>query len=137
MSVRKCIYTGLKATAKDSVIPKKDLGEEVHNWANGVPVSEEYKNIKKDRSPNELELEAQEIFFKIELAKLKVLHYEHKLSEIQEKLKQTLPPTPVHKVTNKIKKEIKLAVHEKEVIQSAEKGLDEKLEKRKKKIMWD
>jgi transcription elongation factor GreA-like protein len=81
MDSRKCIYTGKEAIFKDHPVPKD--GETAHNWANRAPISPEYKEIKQNRLPTELEMEANRIFYMLELARLDVVFLTAKLSEIQ------------------------------------------------------
>lgn len=135
---RKCIYTGLVADAKDSLIPKISLDEEErHNWANKVPVSSRYKNFKQYRTPTDLEVEANEIFYLIELTKLRLAHLQEKQKQIQAKLLQHLPPPEeLEQASKKKAKQIEQAEHEVDVIKPAEQGL-EKILKEYSKNIWD
>jgi len=139
MDVRKCIYTGKNAESKDNVIPKKILEKEIHNWANKAPVNTEYKNDKQDRLPTELEMEANEIFHRLELAKLRVSYYEAKLLEIQGNISDLTKP--ISKKPKKIKiskkdKQIETAIIQKEVIEISDSIAEEVLNKRKDSL-WD
>lgn len=133
------MYTGNKAERKDAVIPKKFIQgtDEVHNWANNIPISVEYQIVKQNRLPNELELKAQELFFKIESIKLRLFCYEEELRQVQEKIKETMPKVEIPKPnpSKKLEKEFKMASHERKVVQPAEEKLDLVLEKRKK--IWE
>lgn len=126
MSTRKCIYTGEQAGARDTILPKKSLREdEKHNWVTSVPISLEYKNFKKDRMPNDNEMEAYLLFIMLETSRVEVRYLEDKLVKIQKKLKKTLPKIKL--VSNKKAKQIEQAVHEKEIVQKSEEGLKEVL----------
>lgn len=136
MSIRKCIYTGKDAESKDNVLPKKFIGDEIHNWANQAPCSAEYKNIKQDRLPSELELQANELFRLLELAKIRVKHYELKIEEIQQELGQNTQKTEEkepkkNKLTKKLKEE-KTMIHEKKIIEEVD--FDKIIDERKKDI---
>lgn len=141
MSQRKCAYTGLPAKTTDKVIPTKDGGDQSHNWANSVPCSNEYKKIKAMRQPNQTELEAANLFFEIESAKLKLQSLEQKRDVLQAKLREKhnieyyeevledkKPPKP-----KKLSKDeqTKQAYKEKELIEM-DAGLDKVVEKKKK-----
>jgi len=142
--VRKCIYTGAKAEAKDYVLPKK-IGE-MHNWANKAPISLGYQEMKEGRLPTELEVEANRIFKMLELAKLDVAIYEAKLIEIQEEIlrtteiKKDIRDKKAKEKEEKREKEEKErqiddAYIEKEALEEAEKAMEEVI--KKKKTMWD
>ena len=147
MSRRKCIYTGLPAKTTDKVIPTKDGGDQSHNWANSVPCSNEYKKIKALRQPNQTELEAANLFFEIESAKLKLQTLEQKRDALQAKLREkhqieyyeeTLEvekPVKPKKISKK--EQVKQAYKEKEIADMSE-SLDSLVEKKKKKtkVMW-
>lgn len=143
-SVRKCIYTGEKATAKDSVLPREVIGEEnIHNWDNKSPISEDYKNFKRDDFPTDLEMEANKTFHLLELAKLDVIFYENKLKKIQENInlefKQTKEKMIDRKEKNKVNKkerEIKKAHMEKDINEAQDKAWEEQLNKRMSKL-WE
>lgn len=111
MDIRKCVYTGLTAKCKDSLIPKNILGNEIHNWTSEVPCNIFYKEIKKEREPNELELMALEYFYLLEVAKIKVKYYEGKLREVQEKIgfKEPTPEDLFKKNENKVDRQIREA----------------------------
>lgn len=135
MSQRNCIYTGLPAKTTDKVVPKNG-GDESHNWANSVPCSEEYKQIKQRREPNDLELEANKIFKMLELARLEVEALQGRLKENQIKiLKQCGLENPIFKRKKKISKnkEIEMAYKDKEL---SEVNLDKVVEEKKKKLKW-
>ena len=137
MSSRKCIYTGKNANTTDKVIPKEG-GDENHNWSNSVPCSKEYKDFKGLRLPTELELEANKIFKKLELAKLDVVLYEKELGRIQAEIAKTLPKVSKNDTsgTKKVlksnkEKEIEIAHTEKAI---KETNFDEVI--KKKKVEW-
>ena len=130
MSSRKCIYTGKDAATTDKVIPKKG-GDESHNWANSVPCSKEYKAIKALRPPNELEMEVNRVFKKLELALLDVQFYQDKMVEIQSILIKNLPKVDKKPKKSKKDKEVEIAHKEKEI---KELSLDKVLDK--KKVLW-
>ena len=119
---RKCTYTGKEAVKKDKVLPKNLVSDsEIHNWANSSPVSEEYKNKKLGNMPTELEMQANEFFYMLELARLRVNYYEKKLESVQ-------------KLINKKRAERKhqedLAYHEHQIINNVD--INEILENRRK-----
>lgn len=122
MGPRKCIYTGEEASSKDNIIPKND--KSAHNWTNKAPVSAEYKQSKQNRLPTDLEMEANRIFYMLELARLEVVHLEEKLKEIQ------------FKITGKKEEEIEKSYHIKELVECFEEKAEEKLNKDKKKL-WE
>ncbi len=138
MARRKCVFTGKRATTKNKVIPKTYLSEDdnLHNWANNAPCSAEYESFKGTRMPNELEIQANEYFQLLELARIRVQFYEKKLSEVQEKLKQKLPEKP--KMTRKKKKEIEVAIKLKEVLEEIDEHIDEVIKEDTKKVkdLW-
>jgi hypothetical protein len=121
MGPRKCIYTGGEAHSKDNVLPKD--GETEHNWTNKAPINSEYKQEKQSRSPSELELEANRVFHLLELARLDIVFYEARLKEIQSQIAQ-----------NK-SEEIEKAYHIKDLVESFEEKVEEKLTEKRK--FWD
>jgi hypothetical protein len=138
MKIRKCVYTNKDAKAKDSVIPKKILKDEIHNWSNNVPVSEEYKTLKSDRLPTELEMQANEYFHLLELSKLRVRYYEEKLEEIQKEITEKLVIVEKKGKTKKEMKkdkEIKKAHKQQELQTEIEEKINSTLEGLKFK--WD
>lgn len=138
MDKRKCIYTGKEAKASDNVIPKSQSGDELHNWTNKVPCSKEYKDIKQGRLPNELEIEAHELFILMEMHKAKAKMYELKLAEVQEKICKNTEKIQKKSVKiqkkSKKDKQIEQAYVEKEVTEPEK--YEEILEKRKESL-WD
>ena len=121
MSSRKCIYTGKDASTTDKVIPKEG-GDENHNWSNSVPCSKEYKAFKGLRLPTELELEANKVFKKLELAKLDVVLYQKEMLRIQSEIAKPLPKVSKSDTSgtkkvlkSKKEKEIEIAHTEKEI----------------------
>ena len=140
MTVRKCIYTGKDSDAKDQVLPNNPF-----NWTNKVPTTKEYKE-KKGKLPTELEMQANETFHLLELARNRVLFYEAKLAEIQKELKkddistekeekiQEKPQKNIQKTSRK-DMEIKKAIEEKEILEESEKAIEEVL--KKKSNLWD
>lgn len=137
MSERKCVYTNKSSKAKDSVIPKKHLDGEIYNWANTVPCSLEYKELKEDRMPTEDEMLANELFQNLELSRLRVRYYETKLSEVQERLSKQLPTNkpPSKKQAKKKEKEIAHAIHDVKVVQKVEENLDKVLSEMKEETL--
>ena len=133
---RTCIYTDEPSKCKDCVIPRKFLDEDDYlNWANTAPSNQDYKNLKEDRMPTELELEANEVFYKLELYRLRVKFYGHKLAEIQAKLKTQHIITIDKKETDKKekkhkKKEVEQSYEEKAKIECVEEIIEQKLKER-------
>jgi len=123
-SKRKCIYTDEEATALDKVVPKNG-GDEVHNWSNSVPCSQEYKDKKGNSHPTELEVRTNRAFKMLELAKLDVVYWERELKKLQS---QNKPKKSKNQEKIK-KKEIKLAEKEQEI---KEIPIEKVLEERKK-----
>jgi hypothetical protein len=147
MTIRKCIYTGKDSNAKDQVLPNNPF-----NWTNKVPTTKEYKNSKNGNLPTELEMQANETFHLLELARNRVLFYEAKLKEIQDEIGGCETPEPVQKLskvsksdTSKAKKtpkkvskrdvEIEKAIEEKEIMEDSEKAIEKVL--KKKSNLWD
>ena len=140
MTIRKCIYTGKDSDAKDRLLPDNPF-----NWTNTAPTTKEYKE-KKGEFPTELEMQANEIFHLLELARNRVLFYEAKLAEIQKELKkydigtekeekiQEKPQKNTQKTSRK-DMEIKKAIEEKEILEESEKAIEEVL--KKKTSLWD
>jgi len=85
MAKRKCIYTGLYSNCKEKIIPSPYVGNEKHNWAINLPVNEEYRHLKDNRMPTDLEIEAHENFYLLELAKIKALYFNKKLENLDKK----------------------------------------------------
>ena len=136
MTTRKCIYTGKEAEAKDSVIPKKDSGEELHNWANKAPICKDYKDLKQDRLPTEEEMELNRLFYKLELSKLDVKYYEIKISKLQKNIRIELDNIIDKKEEIKKEKEIKVSIIEKEIVEESNNTIEKILENRKKDL-WE
>jgi len=149
LTVRKCIYTGKDSDAKDRILPDNPF-----NWANNAPTTKEYKE-KKSKYPTELEMQANETFHLLELARNRVIFYEEKLKEIQENIKKyngntenidkiqiedkiTNAQPENTKISGKPKKrdlEIKKAIEEKEIMEDSKKAIEEVLKKRSN--LWD
>lgn len=119
---RKCIYTNKDAFSKDGVMPKTP--ETLHNWANRAPIHPEYQKEKQGRLPTDLEMEANRLFYLLELARLDVAYLEAKLKETQEK------------ITGKKQEEIEKAYHVKELVETFEENVGQVLETEKKKL-WE
>lgn len=119
---KKCIYTNETAESKDIIVPKNEAGH--HNWANRAPVSKEYQKKKQGRMPTDLEMEANRLFYLIELAKLDVSYLKAKLKEVQVK------------ITGKKQEEIDKSYHIKDLIETFEEKAEEKLQADKKKL-WE
>jgi hypothetical protein len=130
--IRKCIYTDKEASSKDNVLPRKVLGEESHNWANKAPVSRDYKDLKEDRMPTDLEFEANQLFHKLELAKLEVKFYEERLKEVQDKIKTT---TKVPKKKTKKEKEIEQAYQDQALVEEVSNITDQIIKEKSK--LWE
>jgi hypothetical protein len=138
MTIRKCVYTGGEAKSKDSVLPKKVLGEESHNWTLHVPCNTDYKAQKGDKLPTELELQAHELFHLVELSKLRTSYYEAKLAEVQAKILEAFAVPDPAKPTKSVKikeEQIKKAIVQKEVLEENKKDMDQFFEK--KRALWD
>lgn len=137
MDIRKCIYTNEPSTAKDSILPKKIAGQEVHNWSNHVPCSQEYKDFKKDRAPTELEMQAHEAFHNLEMAKIRVKYYENLLSEIQAKIlkNKDFIEFKNRPRTDKKEEQIQKAIREHSLLQETEDKVNELIEQKKK--LWE
>lgn len=138
MTIRKCIYTNKEAKSKDSVIPKDLLGEEVHNWTAQAPCNLDYLEQKKSKLPTELEMQANELFHLLELAKLRVVFYEQKLNKIQNEILNTYKEPIKNKTTvaekNK-EKQIQQMIIEKEIIEEVNKDIDKLLNNKRK--LWE
>jgi len=133
-----CVYTGRQSRVADYTVNKKEIP---HNWANKVPCNVEYRELKNGRPPTELELEANETFYLLELAKIRVKHYELKLKDIQDKINEGLGIKIEKHIEKKIQKqadvkmkEMDKAVEMKEAIEIAETSVNKIIEERKKKI---
>lgn len=89
MSRRKCIFTGEPAKIKTKILNRNFISDqdELHNWTNGVPCSEEYEKFRGNGLPTELEMEVNECFHLLELARLRVKYYEVRLRKSQQRLK--------------------------------------------------
>jgi len=69
MSNRKCIFTGEESDYKLNI-----AREDHHNWAKSVPTTKAYvEAYLKNRNLNELEMRQVELFFQMELCKIKQL----------------------------------------------------------------
>jgi hypothetical protein len=95
----------------------------LHNWVNKAPISAEYQKKKQGRLPTDLEMEANRIFYMLELAKLDVAYLEAKLRETQSK------------ITGKKQDEIEKAHHIKDLVEGFEEKVEEKLTEKKK--LWE
>jgi hypothetical protein len=121
MSKRKCIFTGNDSDDKDSVLPRH-LSKDQHNWASQVPTTTSYKEKRKDRSPTDLEIQAADAFYQIELLKTKLEFYEFRLSQIQSEINSAFVSEPIIKPKNegkraakKKEKEIEIAEKQKDI----------------------
>ena len=81
---RKCIYTNEDAVSKEGILTRDS--NTIHNWANKAPISASHQKNKQNRLPTDLEMEANRIFYLLELARLDVVYLEARLKEIQEKI---------------------------------------------------
>ena len=122
MGPRKCIYTGEEANSKEGVMPRDP--NTLHNWVNRAPTSAAYQQKKQGRLPNDLEMEANRVFYLLELARLDVAYLEAKLIEIQAK------------IAGKKKEDIEKAYHIKDLVENFEEKVPEKLNAEKKKL-WE
>lgn len=138
MSTRKCIYTGKNARSKSTVIPKELLGDNTANWAVYSPCDSDYAAYKAHTVPTELEMQANETFHFLELARLRVVFYEQKLAQIQSQILSTYKePTP-NAITESIKtkeKQIETMVIEKEIIEEINKDIETILNNKRK--LWE
>ena len=136
--VRKCVYTDKEAKAKDTVLPRSVLGEEAQNWAAKVPCNVEFLSQKSERLPTEIEMQAQELFHLLEMARLRVAYYEAKLAEMQVVIRQKYVE-PVKKGVGKAEKKKEIEIKKAEVEKLIAIDLTEKTEKffEKKKQLWD
>ena len=121
-SPRTCIYTGKEAVSKDHPLPKS--AEVIHNWANRAPVNPEYQKTKQGRMPTELEMEANRLFYLLELARMDVVFLTEKLKEVQDA------------INNQKKEEVDKAYHMKELTESFESEVQEVLKDSTTKV-WD
>jgi hypothetical protein len=138
MTIRKCIYTNKEAKSKDSVIPRHVLGEEIQNWASYAPSNIDYSTQKSDKLPSELEMQANEFFHLLELARLRVVYYEQKLAETQAEILKTYKEPIKNKITvadKKKEKQIKQMVVEKEITEEVNKDIENFLEQKRK--LWE
>lgn len=94
---RKCAYTGKDSFCTDKPLHSTVAGSELHNWANAMPCSIEYKESKKDDIPNDTEIKIFEVFYLLEIARLKVRYLELKYNKTKE---------------NSILKEIELQIYQ-------------------------
>ena len=140
MGERKCIYTGRPAKAMETFIPERLFTEEErHNWVMQVPISIEYKNLKKDRLPNDLETEAFETFVSIEKSKIKLKFLEEKLLSIQEKINKSIiieeknKPTKSEKIKESSYKKMRM---EKEAIEQSDAAIELELNNNKNKLKF-
>ena len=76
---RACVFTGNLATDK----VKLTVG---HNWAREIPVSKEYAKKLSERLPTELELEAVEAFYALEVCQMRVDVQQRKLDDLRKQL---------------------------------------------------
>ena len=118
---RKCIYTNQDAVSKEGVLPKDQ--STLHNWANKAPISAEYQKKKQGRPPTDLEMEANRVFYLLELARLDVVYLEARLKEIQEK------------ITGKKQEDVEKAYHIKDLVEGFEEKVEKKLQDKKK--LWE
>ena len=108
--------------------------DELHNWANNVPINTEYLELKGNRMPTELEMEASETFHLLELLRLRVKFYENKLAEIQSKINELNPIPEPNKVSNTQIKKIENEVHSQDIVEDVTQKIKETLNK--KKNLW-
>ena len=136
MSIRKCIFTGKDSKLKDKVLPRPFLDEdELHNWANEAPISAEYKEIKGQGLPTELEMQIHETFKLLELARLRVKYYEAQLKELQENTPKVQKKEKKYTRSTKKEKQIQTAIAEHNAVQDIEKSIDKFLDEKRK--MWE
>jgi hypothetical protein len=82
MSKRKCIFTG-----QDSDFKLNIEQEDQHNWAKSVPTTKKYYEAwLKDRPLNELELRQVELFFQLEINKIKQSSLERRMENIRKQI---------------------------------------------------
>lgn len=137
--IRKCIYTGGEAKSKDSIIPR-DFGTDLHNWTSKAPVNTSYLELKQNRLPTELEMQANEFFHLLELAKLRVEYYELKLKEVQDQINKDIEIINVPVKNKKKDKQINKMIVEKEIKENLHKEIEESFQEKKEnlniKIGW-
>ena len=136
MGSRKCIFTGKDSNTKTKILEGEAQGEEKFNWTLNVPTCLEYKERKGEGMASDLEIDIHETFYLLELARMRVKHLENKLESLQAKNNQTEEEKPSKKSIHKKDRQIKQAIHEKEVVQATEEKLEKVLEKRSSK-MWE
>lgn len=130
MSRRKCIFTGEESNYKLTI-----EHEDHHNWAKSVPTTKEYYEAwLKDRPLNELELRQVELFFQLEMCKIKQSTLEKRMEKIREQIADGMESfntveklkfyKPDIKFNEEMEKDIKEKVEEQRVITVTEKDWD-------------
>lgn len=82
--------------------------------------------------PTDLEFEANQLFHKLELAKLEVKFYEERLKEVQDKIKTT---TKVPKKKTKKEKEIEQAYQDQALVEEVSNITDQIIKEKSK--LWE
>lgn len=138
MSIRKCIYTNKEAKSKDHVLPKSILDEEIHNWCNQAPSNTNYLQQKLNNIPSELEMQANELFHLLELAKLRVKFFEEKLSLVQQEINKDYKEPIKNEISHraqKIEKQKEQIIVEKAIVEDVDKKINEFFNT--SKSLWD
>jgi hypothetical protein len=132
MDIRKCIFTDQESRCKTRLLPNEIADEELYNWCNTAPVSKEYQElVKLQKLPTDLEVDANEVFHLLELARLRVKFYEKKLLQIQAKIAET------RALQDKIiDKDLKQHDHVEDLKDSMDTKLTEIMEQKTKKL-WE
>ena len=104
---RKCLFTGEEANYLAVI------GHDKQNWAKRVPCTKEWWDNNEDRplTPNEFKL--VELFFEMEVARLKVLNLEERIEKTRTDKPQELPkdgPILTAAEVNRYKPNIELAI---------------------------
>jgi len=117
---RNCIFTGEPADAKISVShPNSDR----HNWAKKVPCTKDFLVSRGDKPLTDLEMNIVELFYKKELAELRVQVYEKELHEMQSKLKKDWAKYYTDDFTNRVKERLSEENFGEKLIESTKEAL--------------
>lgn len=150
MVKRNCIFTGKEARCKRRFLNKSLVNDDYHNWSLEVPCNIEYDRFRGDAAPTKLEIEAFDLFWKIETLKVKskiskedlsseINNLENDLKQIQHKI--NLIPIPKRDgptKKDKIKeKEITTSIVAQELTEINGQNVDDFFENMKKKIWND
>jgi hypothetical protein len=135
---RNCAYTGKDSLCKDNILPRDVIEDEIHNWANGLPSSIEYKESKGSDFPTDLEMDIHETFYLIEITRVRLKYLEKKLEKLQAQNNERKPIQKTgakQKKKEKIKqKQIETAIVEKEIVEDNSSKIEEYLNNKKKAL---